>query len=539
MRYLFYILIIINSYFSQSQVVYEPTYRTVYTYLSRLSQKGHINFEDLIQPISRKQILEYLLKIKENPIALTPLEKEELIFYLKEYTQEYKLFKNDSTLKSVESVKILQKSSFDRFRFVASQDKQFSLNLQPILGYNIETTNGNHSFTHRFTGFWVYGYISKHFGYSFDFRENQLVGSDIDSANVVSPKTGIIGRYRKNGMEYSDIKATMSYNWDWGTITVGKDFMPIGYGANGKIIISDKAPSFPLIRLDSKPVHWLSFNYAHIWLNSDIVDSTKIRATSYPLIFQNSDITKYIATHSVTIKPLKGLSVLLGESIIYNDQIKLAYLTPLLFFRAVSHYQGELNRSNTVSNSQLYAQVSSRDHLPNTHLYGSFYVDEISLRNKGRNQTAYNIGASVTDWPIQNLFFNTDYTKVRPYAYVHFLPMQTYQNGGYNLGHWIGPNADQWYNSIQYRIRRGLQAKINYTFLRKGEVGDGQGQMEDQGTSFLWGKVIYRHYFEANISYEPIHDFFIKVSAQRINHHQEKSENLLKNIFSFNLNYGF
>ncbi len=520
---------------SFAQVVYEPLYRNIYTYLSRISQRGIINLEDFVQPISRKDIVGHLIQLQKDPSQLTPLEQKELSYYLKEYTQEIKLIYQDSTLKETDKVKILKYSVNDRFRFLSSQDKLFSVNLQPIYGYNLQTTNGSLSLVHRWSGFWTYGYIGKKFGYSFDFRANQEDGSGVDSSKAFTPETGVIARYRKNGLEYTDVKATLSYNWKWGNLTVGKDFMPIGYGTNGKIIVSTKAPSFPLIRLDIKPVKWFAFNYAHIWLNSNVIDSTKIRASGIPKVNQVSDVPKFMATHSLIFTPFKGLRLLLGESIIYNNQVQLAYLTPILFFRAVSHYQGELNRSNTVSNSQIFAQLSSRNHIPHTHLYASFYVDEVSLRIKGRNQTAYNLGASITDFPIKNLFFSTDYTRVRPYCYMHYLPMQTYQNAGYNLGHWIGPNADQWTSELRYRFARGLDTRLFYRFIRKGNVGEGVTQRNEIGTPFLWGQVKYMDSIEAYFHYEIIHDLFFKLGYQ----HLTKTKKQNQNNLSFSINYGF
>jgi hypothetical protein len=69
------------------------------------------------------------------------------------------------------------------------------------------------------------------------------------------------------------------------------------------------------------------------------------------------------------------------------------------------------------------------------------FIDELRLNSiqgdstSSRNHTAYQVGLSVTDWPVKNLFLNVEYTKVQPFAYVHFIQAQTYQNNSYNLGH--------------------------------------------------------------------------------------------------------
>lgn len=533
-KLLFLCLLVIN--IGNAQVVYEPLYRDVYSYLSRISQRGVIDFDDMIQPIPRKLIVEKLEYLQQVSQKLTPLERKELVFYRKEYTQDRTLLLADSILPATDKVKLLKFTKDDRFRFLSSQDKLFAINFQPIFGYNFQTTNGKLSLTHRWSGFWTYGYIGKHFGYSFDFRANQEDGIGVDSSKAFTPQTGVIARYRQNGLEYTDVKAILSYSWKWGNLAVGKEYMPVGYGTNGRIILSTKAPSFPLIRLDIKPVKWFAFNYAHIWLNSDVVDSTKIRASGIPGVNQVSDVPKFMATHSLIFTPFKGLKLLLGESIIYNNQVQLAYLTPILFYRAMSHYQGELTRSNTVSNGQIFTQISSRNHIPHTHLYASFFIDEVSLINKKRNQTAYNIGASLTDFPIKNLFISTDYSRVRPYTYIHFVPAQTYQNASYNLGHWIGDNADQWTSELRYRIRRGLDTRFFYRFIRKGTVGDGVGQQDTNlQSNILWGQVKYLESIEAYLNFEIIHDLFLKFGYQHLTYTKKQNQN---NV-SFSLNYGF
>jgi hypothetical protein len=70
---------------------------------------------------------------------------------------------------------------------------------------------------------------------------------------------------------------------------------------------------------------------------------------------------------------------------------------------------GELS-NNTISNSQIYSQISLRNLIRNTHLYASFFIDELRLNSiqgdstSSRNHTAYQVGLSVTDWPVKIYF---------------------------------------------------------------------------------------------------------------------------------------
>ncbi len=142
--------------------------------------------------------------------------------------------------------------------------------------------------THFWNGIYSYGYIYDVLGFSFDFRDNTENGNTIDKTKRFTPETGVNARtsenyydYSEDKMEYSEAKMMLATDWKWGSLAVGKEFIEWGYGDNGLIVMSQKAPSFPLIRLDINPVEWLSFNYFHAWLNSDVIDSSSFYSTEH------------------------------------------------------------------------------------------------------------------------------------------------------------------------------------------------------------------------------------------------------------------
>ena len=69
----------------QAQTVWENPETPVMIYLQRMAQKGKINFQDIIQPVSRKQIETALQNLEQQSTDLTATEKSELYFYLQEY----------------------------------------------------------------------------------------------------------------------------------------------------------------------------------------------------------------------------------------------------------------------------------------------------------------------------------------------------------------------------------------------------------------------------------------------------------------------
>lgn len=528
---------------SQAQVIYEPTNKTVYGYLSRLAQKGIIDLDDIVLPLSRTYISNKLDLLSYQSEILTPLERKELIFYRKEYTIERNIEQNVDLVTPYKSA--FKTRTGDRFRWGAYQDNQFSMNFQPLGGYEVESLNDGSLNQHTWRGVSVNGYLGKYVGYSFDFRDNTEEGRSIDRTRKFSPVTGgIFAGDGANKVEYDDTKGTVSLGGKIVNFTIGKDYMPLGYGEGGKLILSQKAPSIPLIRLDIKPTKWFSFNYAHIWLNSNLIDSSSIRPTSPQTQNQFAYRSKYMAIHSLTFVPFKGFSILLGESAIYNDNIDFAYLIPVIFYRSFDHYKGGF-KTNSISNSQFFFQLSSRNHIPKTHLFASFFADEARLSDfkdgaHARNQTAYTLGVSIADFPFNNISLTAEYTKVRPFAYENYVAAQAYTSEDFNLGHWIGTNADQLYLSALWRLKRGLHWKTTFSAVRKGSKGTGLQQRDAEGYPFLFGDVQSKTDFSTVLTYELIHDLYFKagyVSSEYLGVNNKNNYSYQGATFGFN--YGF
>jgi hypothetical protein len=533
-----------------AQVVYEPLHRDVYSFLSRLSQKSIVVFDDQIRPVSRKYIAQKLIVASEKSIQLTSLEKEELDFFSKDFKREFDIL-NNVEIDSVQ-LKLLGYDEGNRLRLFSFRNNLFTMNVSPILGLKIGSRDSE-KLTHVWNGIYTYGYIDKYLGFSFDFRDNTENGSTIDKHKNFTAVTGVdartdenIANYSSNKMEYSGLNAVLAADWNWGSISVGKDFHEWGYGENGLLVLSQKPPSYGFIRLDIKPVEWLKFNYIHGWLSSDIPDSNSFFYNSAGTIsFSYRD--KFIASHSLIITPISGLDLSVGESIVYDDELELLYLTPIMFFRLADH---QLSRQVNAAggNAQFFFGVSSKGQIKNTHLYGTLFIDEITLSGlfdsyKQRNQLGFTLGGSITDLPIENLTAKIEYTKIYPFVYNHYIQSKDYKSAGYLLGHWMGHNADLTYASLNYRFIRGLQATLWGQYIRKGEDGNVQQQYNIQPQPpFLFGLRKNYSYLGAEVKYEYTHELFAKFSFQTTNSSIQQEDlsfvDTRLNEFYFSVYYG-
>lgn len=548
-KFLFFVFTFLTfTVLSYSQVVYEPLYKDIYDFLSRLSAKGVIEYNDEMRPLPRKYLAEKLIEAEKNASLLTEVEKEDLQFYKKDFYHELLFINNESNKKNLNS---FGKDPAGRWRFFSYGDNTFKLNAGLILGYSIGSLD-NEKATHLWNGVYTYGYLSNNIGFSFDFRDNTEAGKTIDKEKSFTPVTGVNARsndniydYPDDKLEYSETKGAVAVGWNWGSLAVGKEFLEWGYGESGLLVLSQKAPSFPFIRLDVNPVEWFGFNYFHAWLSSDVLDSSSFYYTSSGGE-RFSYREKYIASHSLFIRPIRGLKISVGESIVYSDKLEMIYFIPVIFFRSADHLISR--QSNAAGgNSQFFMSVSSRNHLKNTHLYGSLFIDELTISgffnsDKQRNQFGFSLGASIVDLPIDNLTLTAEYTKIYPFVYGHFNQTQTYTDASYVMGDWIGNNADQIYGSIKYRFLRGLEAKFWTRYIRKGEPGSIEDQYKQPQRPFLFGLRTNYTYFGTSVKYEYLHDLFFRIRYQftkistELSNHSFTDKDI--NDFNFAIYYG-
>lgn len=536
----------------KAQIVYEPMEKDVYFFLERLSQKGIIEIDNLVKPLSKKYIADKLAEAKNKIELLTDLEKDELIFFEKDYFFEIQGFDANNTDKK--NLSYFEGDGAERFRFFSYSDKTFKLTANPLLGFKFSYPDKDRV-THSWMGISSYAYFLNTFGISLNFNSNNEKGTGVDIKKNFTPETGIIPEVHDSGKDiaYSEVNSSMSTDWGWGNVVIAKDYIEYGYAKFGNLVLSNKAPSFPYIRLDLNPVDWFKFYYFHAFLSSNVIDSANLAAYK-----RNIFIDKYFAWHALIITPLKGLDISLGESVVYSNKLELVYLMPFMFYYLADEFISNRQNKPGDANQQIFLTLSSKNHLKNTHAYGTLFIDELTIAgingslfidpnatdfNNGRKRTqlGFTAGLSVTDLPIENLTLTTEYTRINPFVYGHHDPAQTYENSSYLMGHWIGQNSDLFYLDLNYRFLRGLQANVWGAYIRKGSSSY-DGQYASTQPEFLFGLKNYYKYFGINMKYELIHELAVETKFKLSNISKEQEDGSFKdnqtNEFSFSFYYG-
>jgi len=543
LKYIFiFFSVILFAFTAQTQTIWENPKAAVYPFLQRMADKGLIEFNDLIQPVGRKDILILLEELNGKKNNLSKTEIKELSFYYAEYAAAFRQDK-DSSL-----VSLIKNDEFRRWRVLGAKGEGAALYADPLfsLGY----IGGSGKAVKQYgSGVDLWGTIGKHWGFQLYIKDFTESGTGYDTVTQNNPQTGIIRKDISNytSLNYSETRASLSYSWKKGVISIGQDHLLWGYGQNGLIVLSDKSPVFPYIRLDYQLFKWLSFNYDHIWLNSNIIDSNRTYNTGN--IVYGGQRTyyqpKFMAMHSINIRFTRGLTGAVGESIIYNDHIQVPYLIPVLFFKLYD-YQSSNSNNMSGSNGQFFFNLSSRNQLPKTHLYGTLFIDEISLtdifnQKKKRNQIGYTAGIERQDCLIPYLSLGLEYTRVNPFVYSNFIPSEDYTSHGYNLGDWMGNNFDRIIAVAKYHPFPKLYLNAHYQYSRKGGAGDVLQQYFAQPQPpFLFDlqNKTKEIYFQLN--YEWIHRLYLNFTftGQQIQYYAPAVSNQSIQTMQLGISYG-
>ena len=437
-------IIVLNTNLFSQEVPQPVDNKGIYEFLDELATIHIIAINSAIKPYSRLFISQRLKEAEEKEDQLNPRQQKELDFYLMDFGKELHAGREWNRRR-------------DLFYY---KDSLFSLTINPILGGEL-FSNSSGKATYLRNGAEARGYIQK-WGFYASLRDNHekpLLG-------LPQYLTQRVNGHIKGTDDWSEMRGGVTYSWKWGNAGLVKDNLQWGNNYNGANIFGGNNPSFVQLRLHISPVKWFDFNYFHGWLNSMVVDSSNsYRVTnSYGTNYREVYHKKFIAGNMFTFTPFKDLNISAGNSIVYSDEnANPAYLIPLFFYKSVDH---SLTSGIDNMNSQMFFDISSRQ-IKNLHLYATMFIDELSVSRFTKkdewNFFSYKAGFRLTDLPFSNLSFTTEFTYTYPLAFQHYVPTLTFQNAGYNLGHYLKDNAQEWYIAFDYHPVRTLD--INLYFL--------------------------------------------------------------------------
>ena len=471
----------------------------LYDFLDELLTDGIITHQTAVRPYSRKQVANMLLEAQQGDTLLNKRQQKELAFYLNEFALERDTMVSNYVQYTDHSTYNLSLAD-PQFSY-RTKDSMFKLRFRPILGGNIMGSKKGAIFQ-RWYGADLQMDIAKHLSIWGSLRDNSWSGDWLsktyypdDNARMrgarihygasqaqpaLTPLAGVQYKEANYGGDFSDSKGGINlYAW-WGSIGIQRENIQWGDAYHSSNILSGRAPAVPMITLQLTPCKWFQFDYFHAWLVSNVVDSTYYYTENTTKedaqLLNYRPMNKFMAANMFTITPLASLpnrrianllSLSLGNSIVYAEQnIQAAYLIPIAFYKSLDHLltKGVATQNQ---NSQAFASISIRP-VQHLHLYGSFYLDEFALKrlkpsNKEHNPISYLMGFNWSGWPVKGLSLKAEFMRSYIACYTHSIDALTWESNSYNMGHYMGDNAQSIYAELAYRPIRGMMLKLSYT----------------------------------------------------------------------------
>lgn len=557
--FLFFLLVIFIflSGNSSSQVENVPLTNSVYTFLKEMKVKGLISYIREDDPLlSRSEVKEFLDEIGTLTEELSSTEKKLLNKYEVEFSDDLspkistQLFNPQNNL-----FKDLDEMLTDKVKYLYayqepknniyfewlghfyhgqdfSKDKAINSNLYDIgfrirgtafgqLGYNLTVFKGGVSGNKSFA----------------EIIEPKLLSNfkwieDIENIGNYGFTTGYL-KYHFSPMERMNV-----------SIQLGREDLTLGYGYGSKMVLSGDNPTMDFIK----------FNFDYGILNFSSLHASTV---GYFNNIRDERHTKYYAHNHLKLKFDDLFDIGIGETMIYSGRgIELGYLTPLAFYKFI---EMEIQDRD---NGSLYFDIQTK-FVNNLELQATFFLDENILSNLGdmekfTNKTAYQLGAFWYEaFTVQNLSLIAEYTKIRPYVYTHYDIKNNYTAFGINLGHRIGPNADEIMFRTNYNFNDWVRLNLEYRFVREGNniissdgtiiknvggdiaVSHGESPASDRAF-FLDGERVNNSFFSTGIRIEPIRDFIFDLSYNFSYHNnltKKISDNLSYALLKFTLEY--
>ncbi len=473
MRKPFLLLVFCLSIFNQiqlfSQEVPHPVVNTgVYEFLDELASMQVIELNSAVKPYSRLYIAKKLDEADQQREGLNSRQQKELDFYLLDFRKETVLFSQDRmTFLWREGEEDFTTGKTLRLKrdFFYYQDSLFSLTINPILGGEaFFNSDGRATYARNFGE--ARAYVGK-WGFYASLRDNH------EKPLLGRPQylTKREGGHVKGSTDWSEMQAGITRSWSWGSAGFVKDRQQWGTNYNGANIFGGNNPTFFQFRINLKPVRWFEFNYFHGWLNSMVTDSSRSYwvSNSYGLDYREVYHKKFIAANMFTFTPVRNLNISAGNSIVYTDRhFSPVYMFPLFFYKSVDH---SMTSGVDNMNSQTFIDISSRN-IRNLHLYATLFIDELSVARFGKddewNFFSWKAGFRLSNMPVQNLSFTTEFTYSYPLSYQHYVPTLTYETQNYNLGHYLRDNSRELYFAIEYKPVRTLNIGAWLTYAVRG-----------------------------------------------------------------------
>jgi hypothetical protein len=331
------------------------------------------------------------------------------------------------------------------------------------------------------------GHIGPSIFFEARLEENQRrpVQTDFNALVQTAPRLG--NSKLQDGSVYDYFVATgvLGFRSEFFEVRFGRDRNQWGFGGTS-LVLSDYATVYDQLQLRTQ--FW-RLHYTNLFAQITALRPPDRRGDG--LIPR-----KYAAFHRLALDLPGRVQIELFESIVFatdttgsggRDGFELAYLNPVIFYRAVEHDLG------SPDNALLGGGISWVA-APGVELYAQGILDELTVSQFGNDYWgnkwgfilgAYLVDPGVGDARLRGFDLRVEYARQRPFLYGHRTEASAYVHYGDLLGHPAGPNTSDLAFFATYQPWPRLVTALNLAFTERGRAPEGEFIGTDPTRSYL------------------------------------------------------
>ncbi len=272
-----------------------------------------------------------------------------------------------------------------------------------------------------------------------------------------------IGKEFRNLFAFTE-QSYLDFRWNWVQAKFGRDFMQVGPGRSGQLLISDNSRTFDMyqVRLGER---LLQFSFWGFFLNR--------RSIKDPLLLPLSPrANRYLNGHRLSLNIKDKLFIGMSEVIIYggpNQGWELGYINPFQL------YYGYTVNKNGVNANSFYDLDWDLYFIPNLEIYGEILIDDIQVDEKKPgdlepNEYGFLLGVQWANSGIPGTILNGEYVQVRNRTYnVPTNDWEKYLHRNKVIGYYLGNNFVRYGISSSFWLRPDSRIGLLANYVRQGE----------------------------------------------------------------------
>jgi hypothetical protein len=374
--------------------------------------------------------------------------------------------------------------------FIELNDKEnYSLIINPVLAFQYGIQNENDNPYRNTRGMELRGNLGDKIGF-YSYLATNLAGFTNFQTQLFEDRFSVLGEgfvtsFKDYGYDYFTARAHITAQVAKPIqLVFGNDRINIGDGYRS-LLFSSSNKDFLNLQFRTKIWH---LQYVNLF--TEFIDYSPNGSNRYA--------KKYGAFHYLTLDATKWLNFGLFEGIIFNDfnnsnrGYELAYLNPIIFYRAVERNYGSTDNSLIGFNAS--AIISKKFKLYTQIMLDEFVLSDIRAQNGSvRNKYAVQLGAqSINTIGIKNLDSRLELNVVRPFTYTSTSTGQNYEHWRYSLAHPLGANFIEGLATFDYAFNGKWWINVKGFYMIQGL---------DSG-SFVYGGDIRKPYTDASKEFD-------------------------------------